>query len=263
MNASRHPVNEDGREKIAIVDPQPLVRSWISSLLSTSGNWKTAWECSDSFDVLKRVEREEPDLLITELRLQEGLDGLMMVKALLRNHPDLRVLVYSAHSEEFYAERCLRAGAMGYLHKHDPSYRLEEAVEDILHGELSVNDRIRRQALRNIACDLSAWENGHLLRALTDRELEVMLLLGSGFPFRETAQRLGISSSTVQVHANSIRRKLGLRGTLDLLAFATRVFPRLDDRMDSTASGILTEPVADFSRPELVASIRRFVERYP
>ena len=209
------------------------------------------------------VACDEPDLLITELRLREGLDGLFLVKSLLRHHPDLRVLFYSAHSEEFYAERCLRAGAMGYLHKNDPSYRLEEAVEHILHGELWVNDRIKDQALRNVAGDLSGREDELHLNSLTDRELEVLLLLGGGWAFREAAGKIGIASSTVQVHANAIRRKLKLSGTLELLAFAAKVFPLLEDTMASPAGRTSENKDVSLSRAELVDSVRRFVERYP
>jgi DNA-binding NarL/FixJ family response regulator len=263
MNASRHPVDEDGREKIAIVDPQPLVRSWISSLLSTSGNWKTAWECADSVDALKNVEGEEPDLLITELRLRDGLDGLMLIKALLRNQPDLRVLVYSSHSEEFYAERCLRAGAMGYLHKHDPSYRLEEAVESILHGELVVNKRIGHQAMRNASGKVAMGEIGERLRRLTDRELEIILLLGRGTPFREAARVLGITNSTVQVHASGIRRKLGLEGTLELMAFAVTVHPLIDEGIAPEKRSSITDRFGGLSHPDLISTVQRFVERYP
>ena len=263
MNASPHPAHDDGRERIAIVDPQPVVRSWISSLLSHSGHWTTTWDCADSADALKNVEAEEPDLLITEIRLREGLDGLMMVKALLRNHPDLRILVYSSHSEEFYAERCLRAGAMGYLHKHDPSYRLEEAVEAILHGELSVNERIRRQAMRNASGNVVTEGVEGVLRRLTDRELEIILLLGRGNSFRESARMLGITSSTVQVHANGIRRKLGLGGTLELLAFAGKISPLLDDRSAVEGGATVADDVKGLTHPELIASVRRFVERYP
>jgi len=223
----------------------------------------TSWECGDSVEAIQRVEAEEPDLLITELRLRDGLDGLMMVKALIRNHPDLRILIYSAHSEEFYAERSLRAGAMGYLHKHDPSYRLEEAVETILHGELAVNERIRHQAMRNASVNVAAKEVDVRLRSLTDRELEIILLLGRGIPFREAASVLGITSSTVQVHANGIRRKLGMRGTLELLAFAAKVRPLLDDRTAAKQTSLVAGDVTELTHPELIASVRRFVERYP
>jgi DNA-binding NarL/FixJ family response regulator len=263
MDASRQTADDDGRERIAIVDPQPLVRSWISSLLSTSGNWKTAWECADSVDALKKVAAEEPDLLITELRLRDGLDGLMLIKALLRNQPDLRVLVYSSHSEEFYAERCLRAGAMGYLHKHDPSYRLEEAVESILHGELAVNERIGHQAMRNASGKVATGEIGERLRRLTDRELEIILLLGRGTPFREAARVLGITNSTVQVHASGIRRKLGLGGTLELMAFAVTVHPLIDEWIAPEKRSLITDHFEGLSHPDLISTVQRFVERYP
>jgi DNA-binding NarL/FixJ family response regulator len=175
-------------------------------------------------EAIEKMEKEPADLMVLEIELH-GKDGLEFIKHLKPLYPDLKVLVYSNHNEEFYAERCIRAGALGYLHKMDPMGRFEKAVETVLRGELYLNSQIVRQAIQSLTGrngnGKKAFDDTHV-HGLTDRELEILQLIAKGHSCQDTADKLHISPRTVQVHRNNIRLKIGLDSALQLHAYAVR-----------------------------------------
>ena len=212
------------RERIAIVDSQPSSRIGLSHFIKKIDRWEVAWSSSTAEEALDKISKDEPDLMILEIQLI-GKDGLEFIKSLMPLYPHLKILVHSAHSEEFYAERCLRAGAIGYLHKMDPMANFEKAVEKVLQGELYLNPRIARQALQSATLHPENLKgDNHNLHNLTDRELEVMILMAEGRSCHESAEKLKISPRTVQVHRNNIRLKIGLQSALQLHAYAVRFY---------------------------------------
>jgi DNA-binding NarL/FixJ family response regulator len=212
------------KEKIAIVDSQPSARIGLSHFIKKIGRWEVAWASSTAEEAMTKLETEEPDLLILEIQLL-GKDGLEFIKHLVPLYPNLKILVHSAHSEEFYAERCLRAGAMGYFHKMNPMGRFEKAVEKVMRGELYLNPRLERQTLHSMVNHVGKRHaDDHHLHDLTDRELEVMILMAQGHSCQDSAEKLHISPRTVQVHRNNIRLKIGLESALQLHAYAVRFY---------------------------------------
>jgi DNA-binding NarL/FixJ family response regulator len=267
------------KERIAIVDSQPSSRIGLSHFIKKIGRWEVAWSSATAEEAMEKMEKDEPDLMILEIQLI-GKDGLEFIKCMMPLYPHLKILVHSAHSEEFYAERCLRAGAMGYLHKMDPMGDFEKAVEKVLHGELYVNSRLARQALHSMVHHASSLKgDDHHLHNLTDRELEIMILLARGDSCQNTADKLGISPRTVQVHRNNIRLKIGLESALQLHAYAVRFYGsesplHRDNAIPSNTAFKEKEPkkkrlsqkkhpVTGIPESEQQASLRRFVERYP
>lgn len=184
--------------------------------------WDVVWASSTAEEAMEKIAADQPDLLILEIELH-GKDGLEFIKHLRPLYPDLRILVHSAHQEEFYAERCVRAGASGYFHKMEPMGRFTKAVEAVLSGDLFLNSRITRQAIGSIA-----GHNGRKgpdpspIHGLTDRELEILQLIAKGHSCQDSADKLRISPRTVQVHRNNIRLKIGLESALQLHAYAIR-----------------------------------------
>jgi DNA-binding NarL/FixJ family response regulator len=226
----------DRKECIAIVDSQPACRIGLSHHIKKIGRWNVAWASATAEEAMTKLELDEPDLLILELQLQ-GMDGLELIKHLLPLYPNLKILVHSANSEEFYAERCLRAGAMGYLHKMDPMGNLKEAVKKVLRGELYLNPKLARQTFHSMVKHVNnSQADQHHLHDLTDRELEVMILMAQGHSCHDSAEKLHISPRTVQVHRNNIRLKIGLESALQLHAYAVRFYG--EDSVQSQRQGI-------------------------
>ena len=210
------------KERIAVVDSCPASRIGLSHYIKKLNRWDIAWASASAEEAMEKMGKDKPDLLILEINLL-GKDGLEFIKQLLPFYPNLKILVHSSHSEEFYAERCLRAGAMGYLHKMDPMGKLEEVVEKLLRGEFYVNPRIASQTLRSI---VNHTDNGRStsVHNLTDRELEILILMAQGDSCHDSAEKLHISPRTVQVHRNNMRLKIGLETALQLHAYAVRFY---------------------------------------
>jgi DNA-binding NarL/FixJ family response regulator len=208
--------------RIAIVDSQPTCRIGLSHYIKKLGRWEIAWASSTAEEAMEKIAKDQPHLIILEIELH-GKDGLEFIKHLRPLYPDLRILVHSAHDEEFYAERCIRAGASGYFHKMEPMGRFERALETVLAGELFLNSRITRQTIEALAGrnGKNGFDSSHV-HGLTDRELEILQLIAKGHSCQDTADKLHISPRTVQVHRNNIRLKIGLDSALQLHAYAIR-----------------------------------------
>lgn len=198
---------------------------------------------------MEKISSDEPDLMILDIQLI-GKDGLEFIKHLTPLYPNLKILVHSAHTEEFYAERCLRAGAMGYLHKMDPMGSFKGAVEKVLHDELYLNPRLARQTLTSMARHVGKYHDDHYLHDLTDRELEVMILMAQGHSCQDSAEKLHISPRTVQVHRNNIRLKIGLESALQLHAYAVRFYS--PDVTNNNGEKGLPSPMSCFHHPRML-----------
>ena len=226
MAMKRSPLSEakqvPRKARIAIVDSLPSCRIGLSHHIKKLDLWEIAWSSSTAEEAMEKMANDEPDMLILEIQLI-GKDGLEFIKSLIPFYPNIKILVHSSHSEEFYAERCLRAGAMGYLNKVDPMGNFENAVKKVLSGGLYLSDHIASQTLHSVLN--KAGNNGsHHLHDLTDRELEVMILMAHGHSCHHSADKLHISPRTVQVHRNNIRLKIGLENALQLHAYAVRFY---------------------------------------
>jgi len=232
------------KPQIAIVDSQPSSRIGLSHFIKKIGLWEIAWASATAEEALTKIAESQPDLMILEIQLP-GKDGLELIKHLMPLYPQLKVLVHSSHVEEFYAERCLRAGAMGYLHKMDPMGNFENAVKTVLRGEFYLNPRLTRHSLHSMVHHANNMKgNDNNLHNLTDRELEVMILMAKGHSCRDSAEKFHISPRTIQVHRNNIRLKIGLESALALHAYSVRFYGEdslsqiQDDRSVRLAQGM-------------------------
>jgi len=219
---SSHQVS-DGKYRVALIDPHPCTRKGLAQCILESEEMEHAWECSSAEEAFDLIHQDQPDGLILEILLP-GKDGVEFIKHLHPLFPDLKILVHSVHSEEFYAERCLRAGALGYLPKTGSLAQINKALHKVLHGDIFLNPRITRQTLHTIAGHNGRNHDDHHLHNLTDRELEIMILMAHGLTAHESAEKLCISPRTVQVHRNNIRLKIGLESALQLHAYAVRFY---------------------------------------
>ena len=215
------------KERIAIVDASAASRIGLTHYIAKLGRWEVVWASATAEEAMDKIAENVPDLLILEIMLP-GKDGLEFIKHLTPLSPNLKILVHSLHSEDFYAERCLRAGAMGYLHKMDPMGKFESAVETVIRGDLYLNEKLSHQTIRSIVNHADQNHNSHI-HNLTDRELEVMILMAQGDSCHDSAEKLHISPRTVQVHRNNIRLKIGLESALQLHAYAVRFYGEESD----------------------------------
>ena len=204
-------------KRILIVEDHPLTRRGIAALLQEEANLSVCAEAENVSGAIKALDATGPDLVIVDLILQDG-SGLDLVRRLKTHRPDLPVLVLSMHDEEFYAERALRAGAKGYVAKSEDGRVIVHAVREVLAGRMYVNPA---QAGRMLSGLLSGT-GGSPVQKLTDREFEVFELLGQGLGTQQIADRLHISTGTVDAHREHIKKKLDIPSAQKLLVFAVQ-----------------------------------------
>jgi DNA-binding NarL/FixJ family response regulator len=205
------------RHRILLVDDHPLFRQGLAQLLALEPDLAVCGQAEDTAQAVRTVETQRPDLVIVDISLNGG-DGIELVKDLKATHPKLPTLVVSMHDEVLYAERALRAGALGYVMKRAGTGEVLEAIRHALVGEVYVSPDMKNRLLLRLA-GLPTPEMSPLAQ-LSDRELEVYRLTGDGLNLRQIAKQLKISTSTVESHRARIKEKLGLSTAAELVRHA-------------------------------------------
>ncbi len=208
------------RRRVFVVDDHPLVRESLIALIDRQPDLCVSGEAADSASAFNALLREPADVAVVDLALP-GESGLELIKRLQALTPPPRILVVSMHDELSFAERALRAGALGYVMKHETTDKVIDAIRAVGEGRPYVSAAFSAQLAQRFigargAQDLSAAGR------LSDRELEVFRLIGSGIETRRIAQDLHLSIKTVQAHCASIKDKLGLTNATELIREAVR-----------------------------------------
>jgi len=203
--------------RVILVDDHPLLRQGIARVLAQESDLEVVGEAATLEGATELAGEVEPDLVLLDLALGDA-DALEAIPRLKRLSSGGRVLVLSMFDETVYAERCLRAGASGYVMKEEASTTLVDAIRSVLAGEVAVSDEIRRRLVRRMA---GKPRDGAPTEDLTDRELQVFRLVGGGRSTREIAEGLHISHKTVESHRTNIMEKLGLEKANQLVHRAT------------------------------------------
>jgi DNA-binding NarL/FixJ family response regulator len=204
------------KARILIVDDYPLVREGLMQLIQRQDDLCCCGVAEDSDSALKAVVIQKPDLITVDIRLQKG-DGLTLIKDLKSNGHAVPTLVISQFEEMLYAQRALKAGARGYVMKDRATEDVLTAIRTILSGGLYVSPQIAVLAFDKKV----VHPTDKTLHALSDRELQVLQLLGAGLGTRNIADRLGLSVKTIEAHREHIKQKTGLADAAELIRFAT------------------------------------------
>lgn len=208
------------RKRILLVDDHPLLRQGIGQVVNAEPDLEVCGEAEDRAGALAVAAEKQPDLAVVDLSLQDE-PGLELLKDFKTRFPELLTLVLSMHEESLYAERALRAGARGYVMKREASDKVVEAIRCVLGGGVFVSSKITGGILDKITGRRETVE-GSPLSGLSDRELEVLILIGQGYGVRQIGQRLHISPKTVEAHRANLKTKLKLASGEELLQHAIR-----------------------------------------
>jgi DNA-binding NarL/FixJ family response regulator len=199
--------------RILVLDEQPLLRHGISAYLNSQPDMVVCGEADSLLDAGTKIAECQPQLLVTELRLGAG-DSLKLVKRLKAENRALRILVYSAFDESIFAELAMRAGADGYVMKRAPREELAAAIRDIMKDGIYVSREVAlsgfRKSLQRRPKNNRSPRSANALENLSDREMHIFQLVGSGLGTREIAQSLHLSVKTVESHRENIKHKLRL-----------------------------------------------------
>ena len=206
------------RSKVFLVDDHPLVREHLRALLQREPDLEVCGEAAEAPTALSLIGKLNPDLVILDISLKRS-HGLELLKELRGLHPGLPVLVLSMHDEALYAERALRAGARGYITKEEATVDVLSAVRKVLAGGAYLSDRMSARMVHKLAGGQSN-PTASPQEILTDRELQVFQLIGSGMGTRQIADDLRVGIKTVESYRARIKEKLQLADANELLQHA-------------------------------------------
>jgi DNA-binding NarL/FixJ family response regulator len=208
------------RKRILLVEDHPLMRAGLSQLINRQADMIVCGEAGDPVAAGLELSRTTPDLIITDITMP-GRSGFEFIKDLIAENPGRVILVVSMHDEVIYAERVLRAGARGYVMKEAGGDNLLAAIRQVLAGQVYLSPRMCAAVLENVSARRPRGSSSPIEK-LSDREFEVLQLVGLGKSTREIAGQLHLSTKTVDVHRGHIKEKLQLKDTTELVRYAVR-----------------------------------------
>lgn len=207
--------------RILIVDDHPAVREALALRIRGQPGLEVCGEAADMSEALRLVADTEPDVAVVDITLKAG-NGIDLIKRIRDRNSSVRMLVWSMHSESLYAERALRAGAMGYINKDQATDEIVKAILQVLEGKVYLSDTMAQKMLFRAIGRGREEVSKSRLDILADRELEVFRLIGQGVKTAEIAERLHLSVKTIETYRDRIRQKLNLSHGTELARFATQ-----------------------------------------
>jgi len=207
------------QRRVLIVDDHPIVRQGLRRMIEPEPDLVVCGEVQTEREARTAIRALSPDIVIVDISLAQG-DGLELVRDVHAQRPDLPMLVLSMHDELIYAERLLAAGASGYIMKHAASDQLLIALRQVLSGDVYLSESLAANLGRAGGEGGSSASGGDPIERLSNRELQVLSLIGRGQSSREAAESLGLSVKTVETHRQSLKRKLNLLTNAQLLQYA-------------------------------------------
>jgi DNA-binding NarL/FixJ family response regulator len=204
--------------RILIVDDHPLFREGLRQLIEREPGLSVCGEAAEAAEALRLVGETKPDLVIVDISLG-NTSGIDLIKSLSAQDADLPLLVVSMHDESLYTERAIRAGAMGYVMKHEPPKTVRKAIQRVLGGEMYLSERMAASLVAKLMRGGGEREETPVSR-LSDREIEVFRLLGQGRGTRQIAQELNLTVATINSFRARIKEKLHLKTSTELLLHA-------------------------------------------
>jgi DNA-binding NarL/FixJ family response regulator len=207
-------------KRIVIVDDHPLFRKGLEQLIHSDGAFAVCGEAGDAAQAMEVVRKLDPDLAIVDLSLP-GANGIELIKNIRAEFSKLPILVLSMHDESLYAIRALRAGAQGYVMKHEAMVNVIQAIHELFAGRPYLSPGMAAQVITKFAHGTSKGGTDTVER-LSDRELEILELIGKGTEVRQIAKLLHLSPKTVETHRAHIKDKLDLKNAREVARFAVQ-----------------------------------------
>jgi DNA-binding NarL/FixJ family response regulator len=208
------------KSRIFIVDDHPLVREGFTNLINGQDDLIVCGEAKDSAQAIDEIMKARPDVALIDISLTNE-SGLELVKQLARQFPQVALIILSMHDETLYAERALRAGARGYVMKHETSKSVLASIRRVLGGGVYVSERINKRIASRLDSSRELVTTSPVER-LSDRELEIFRLLGQGRTTSQIAGDLKLSLKTVQAYCARAKEKFGATSLNELLRAAIR-----------------------------------------
>ena len=212
------------KTNILIVDDHPLFREGIKAIIERDTRFEIIGETGNVQEGIRMAKKLKPHLMLVDISLPDQ-SGIHLTQEVRGNLPDTKIMIVSMHSKINYIAEAFQAGATGYIVKDSASDRLLEALEIIAKGEYFLDSSISPQVVKKLVeSPVKGRKNtDSAYSALTPREQEVMRMLAEGISKKEIADKLFISTKTVENHRTNIMKKLGLHSTMELVRYAAKL----------------------------------------
>src|SRR5579859_8171403 len=208
--------------RVLIVDDHPIVRQGLRRVMENEEDLTVCGEAETARDARAAIKELNPDVVIADISLKQG-DGIELVRDVRAHHPQLPILVLSMHDETIYAERMLSAGANGYIMKQAASEQFLISLRRVLDGGIYVSEAVGNNMIQKFAAG-GSYISANPIDRLSNRELQILHMIGKGMSTRETAHSLNLSIKTVESHRQRIKRKLNLSTGTQLVQYAVNWF---------------------------------------
>lgn len=206
--------------RVVLVDDHALVRAGIRSLIEKISGLEVVGEAGDGRQAINIVKETNPDIVLMDVAMT-GLNGLESTVRIIKEFPQIRVLILSMHTNEEYVLQALRAGASGYLVKDAATIELELAIQAVSRGETYLSPSISKTVVNNYLQKKPTLEGG--LDQLTPRQREILQLIAEGKSTKEIAFLLNLSTKTIEAHRAQLMDRLDVHDVTGLVRYAMRV----------------------------------------
>ena len=221
-NAANHSTATDRKWKVLLVDDHPIVRQGLIQLIDAEVDMAVCAESSTMAESRQAAATCEPDVAVIDISLPDG-NGVELIREFRARFPRIRCLALSMYDESMYAVRVLRAGGRGYLTKQEVSRKVITAIRQVLNGQVYVSEPMANRLVGQLVVGSAVTGSNAAtppIAELSNRELEVLTLIGRGLGTREIADKLFISVKTVEAHKERLKEKLALKSATELVRFA-------------------------------------------
>ena len=206
--------------RVVLVDDHPIFRDGARSLINLQPDMEVCAEADGADKGMWAIFDVKPDLAIIDISLGDG-NGISLIKEVKARRADLPILVLTMHDDPIYAERAVKAGATGYVTKHEAPSTVLTAIRRLLDGGAYISENLASAIVLSLISP-GRKKASSVVDVLSEREFEVFHMIGQGLGTREIAEQLHRSPRTIQAHRQRIKKKLGLKSATDLVRCALR-----------------------------------------
>lgn len=203
------------KTRILIVDDHELLRMALRTMIDNESDLEVCGEAGNEDEALRQVRETRPDLVLVDVSLNSGNDGIDLIKRIHAHDASVRVVVSSMHDEKRYGERALTAGAMAYVNKHDPARTVVDAIRRVLEGKMFFSEEFTQRVMQRAVHGQGNYDISPIEK-LSNRELEVLGLIGEGLTTAAVAEQLHLSASTVETYRKRLKTKLDVSSGAEL-----------------------------------------------
>ncbi len=205
------------KARMVVVDDHPMMRDGLSMRITSQPDWEVCGVAATEDEGVAIIAEQSPDLVLVDISLKSG-NGIELIKRVRSKNPCVKFLAISAYKESLYAERALRAGAMGYLNKQESNEKLIDAIRKVLRGERFLSEELTKRLVTNALGNAPVSQEP--MDRLTDREKEIFRLIGEGLATGAIADQLFLSTHTIDTHREHLKQKLNVKTAAELSRLA-------------------------------------------